>query len=245
MKIRNLVAAAAVAFLGLAVSQLASAQDKAFEENMAKYLASDKGQDALIDAIQKSALRKQQQQMQQQLEAQMKNPVVVEYGNSPAKGPKDAKITIAEFSDFECPFCKRGHETMKKILEAYPNDVKIVFKHRPLPMHKNALSASKAAIAAGMQGKFYEMADALFANQQKLGDEFYTTQAKALGLNVDKFKKDMASEETAKIVKDDEAQAEKLGVGGTPGFFVNGVSIPGAQPFEQFKTIIDKLLTKK
>lgn len=233
------------ALLSCAMINAASAQDKAFEDNMMKFLASEKGQDALINAIQQSATRKQQQQMQQQLENQMKNPVSVEYGNSPAKGPKDAKITIAEFSDFECPFCKRGHDTMKKILEAYPTQVKVVFKNRPLPMHKNARGAAKAAYAAAQQGKFWEMADALFANQQKLGEDFYATQAKDLGLNADKFKKDMSSEAAEAAIKADEAQADKLNVNGTPGFFVNGVSIPGAQPFEQFKTIIDKLLEKK
>ncbi len=233
------------ALLSGVMMNAASAQDKAFEDNMMKFLQSEKGQDALINAIQQAAPRKQQQQMQKQFEEQMKNPVSVDYGNSPAKGPKNAKITVAEFSDFECPFCKRGHDTMKKLLDAYPAQVKVVFKHRPLPMHKNARGASKAAWAAGQQGKFFEMADVLFSNQQKFGEEFYLAQAKVLGLNVDKFKKDMASDAAEKDIKADEAQADKLNVNGTPGFFVNGVSVPGAQPFEQFKMIIDKLLEKK
>lgn len=245
MRIKNFVMATAMTLLCTGLIQNASAQDKQFEDNMIKYLNSDKGQDAIIDAIQKSAARRQQQQMQQQLDAQMKNPVKVEVGNSPFKGPKDAKITIVEFSEVECPFCKRGHDTMAKVLAAYPKDVRVVFKHRPLPMHKNALSAAKALVAAGNQGKFFEMVNAFFANQSKLGDSFFISQAQTLGLNVDKFKKDMASEETTKIIKLDETQAEKLGVNGVPGFFINGVSVQGAQPLEQFKAVIDKLLAKK
>ena len=188
---RKFLAAAVVASLAMLGASFASAQDKQFEDNINKYLASDKGQDALIDAIQKAAARKQQQAMQKQLDDQMKNPVNVELGSSPVRGAKDAKVTIVEFSDFECPFCKRGHATMKQLMQTYPNDVKFAFKHRPLPMHKNADPAARASAAAGLQGKFWEMADSFFENQGKLGPDFYESQAKALGLNVDKFKKDM------------------------------------------------------
>lgn len=237
-----LIAAFTAAFC---VAGIAGAQDQQFLDNMQKFLASEKGQDSLIDALQNSAARRQQQQMQKTMDEQMKHPVAVDYGNSPSTGPANAKVTIAEFSDFECPFCKRGHVTMKQLLQAYPKDVRVVFKNRPLPMHKNARSASKAAMAANKQGKFWEMADALFENQSKLGQDFYMSQAKALGLNVDKFKADMEAPETEAAIKADEAQADKLEVNGTPGFFVNGVSLQGAQPVEQFKAVIDKLMADK
>ena len=132
---------------------------------------------------------------------------------------------------------------MKEVLKNYPKDVKLVFKNLPLPFHKNAEPAARAALAAGKQGKFWEMHDKLFANQKKLNEAFYTSTAKDLGLNVETFKKDYASDELKKQVKDDAAQARKLGIQGTPGFTVNGVMVKGAYPFDHFKGIVDRWLS--
>jgi protein-disulfide isomerase len=131
------------------------------------------------------------------------------------------------------------------VLKAYPNDVKIVFKNLPLPFHNEAEPAAKAALAAGKQGKFWEFHDELFANQQKLGDAFYEETAKKLGLKVDQWKKDLASPEIAAAVKADKDEAERHEVRGTPGFFVNGIRVAGAYPFEHFKSIVDRLLAEK
>ncbi len=158
-----------------------------FTKAMEKYLGTEDGQAKLGNAIQehfkkqqKKAQEDRDKQEQTSLEDQFKNPVKIDVGSSPVKGPANAKVTIVEYSDFECPFCKRGASTAEQILKAYPNDVKLVFKNMPLPFHKNAKPAALAALAAGKQGKFWEMHDKLFENQGKLGDALYTETAKAL-----------------------------------------------------------------
>ena len=126
-------------------------------------------------------------------------------------------------------------------MKAYPNEVKLIFKNFPLPMHPQAKPAAKAALAAQKQGKFWEFYDILFANQGSLSPEFYLKKATELGLNIDKFKADMASPEVAKQLETDIGDGKTLGVQGTPGFFVNGVAVRGAYPLEHFKMIIDRL----
>lgn len=239
----------------LVVSQRPSdarADDKAFADSMKKYLATPEGQKVLGDTVETYFRKKQQDAMKAEetrskadLEEQFKNPVKIDAGSSPSRGPAGAKVTIIEFSDFQCPFCKKGFDTMEEVMKAYPSDVKVVFKNLPLQMHPQAEPAAKAALAAGKQGKFWEMHDALFANQSKLNPDFYETQAKALGLNIDQFKKDMASPEIEAQIKADVEIANKQGIQGTPGFFVNGVAVRGAYPFDHFKMIIDRHLGKK
>lgn len=230
---------------GLLILVSTSFAQSDFNEQMKKFLASEEGQEQIANALQTFAKREQDKAIQGQLDEQFKNPVKVDVGNSPVVGAKDAKVTIVEFSDFECPYCKRGAATMEQVLKAYPNDVRVVFKHRPLGFHKQARPAAKAAWAAQQQGKFSEMKKALFDGQQSLGSpNFYEEAAKKIGLDVAKFKKDMESKEADEAIKADEAQADALGVQGTPGFFVNGVSIQGAQPFPEFKRVIDRWLTQ-
>lgn len=168
-------------------------------------------------------------------------------GNSFVMGNPDAPITIVEFSDFQCPYCSRGGATVKKIVEKYPNDVKIAFKHFPLGFHKEAPAAAKASIAAGKQGKFEEMHDKLFDTYKTFkgkGDAGMKTLvlgfAKELGLDVKKFEADFDDPKTAQIIKDDQALAGKLGVRGTPHFFINGERLSGAQPIEKFEGIVKK-----
>jgi protein-disulfide isomerase len=162
---------------------------------------------------------------------------------SPGKGgPESAKVTVVEFSDFQCPFCSRVTPTLKQIEEAYGKDVRIVFKHLPLRMHTKAPAAHAAAEAAHRQGKFWEMHDKIFANQRELTEAKYVEYATELGLDVEKFKKDSASAEVKKKVDNDAKEAAALGVTGTPGFFINGLFLSGARPFDSFKTVIDKEL---
>lgn len=167
--------------------------------------------------------------------------VTVDIGDSPVRGSKKADITIIAFSDFQCPFCKRGDDTVKEVQKKYGDRVRYVFKNFPLSFHPQAEPAAKAVWAAGKQNKFYEFHDKLFENQQKLGDELYVQIATDLKLNLDKFNKDRASEEAAKAVKADMEAGQAVGIQGTPGFIVNGVKVLGAYPVDHFEKVITGL----
>jgi protein-disulfide isomerase len=131
-----------------------------------------------------------------------------------------------------------------QILEAYPKDVKFVYKNYPLPFHQQAMPAAKAAVAAGKQGKFWEMHDEIFENMRSLSPEFYDKAAGELGLNVEQFKKDMEAPETTKLIQEEMAQASAVGVRGTPTIFINGKK-PQGRSFELYKQIIDDALKEK
>jgi protein-disulfide isomerase len=163
---------------------------------------------------------------------------------SPAKGPESAKVTLVEFSDFQCPFCSRVTPTLDQIEKDYGDQVRIVFKHLPLRIHSKAAAAHAAAEAAHRQGKFWEMHDAIFANQREMSPEKYLTYAQEMGLDVEKFKRDVAAEDVKQKVDADAKEAASLGVTGTPGFFINGRFLRGARPVESFKELIDEELKK-
>jgi protein-disulfide isomerase len=158
---------------------------------------------------------------------------------SPAKGPEGAKVTLVEFSDFQCPFCSRVNPTMDQIQKEYGGQVRIVFKHLPLSIHSKAAAAHAAAEAAHRQDKFWEMHDAIFANQREMSPEKYVEYAAEIGLDVEQFKRDVAAADVKRKVDADAKEAAALGVTGTPGFFINGKFIRGARPFEAFKEVID------
>ena len=166
----------------------------------------------------------------------------VEVGSDdPIKGGgEDALVTIIEISDFECPFCGRVEGTIDKILETYGNDVRVVWKHNPLPFHKNAMNGHVGSIAAQNQGKFWEMHKKLFANRKALSPEDVEKYAKELGLDMAKYKADIADPKTNAKIQKDKAVAQRFQARGTPHFFINGIRLSGAQPFEKFKAVIDK-----
>ena len=163
----------------------------------------------------------------------------------PSKGPDSAPITIVEFSDFQCPFCSRAIKTVDEVVKAYPDKVKLVFRQFPLEFHKEAPKAAEASLCAGDQGKFWEYHDALFANQSALQVEQLKEHAKKVGLDAAKFDKCLDSGEKAATVKADQEDGQKVGVNGTPAFFINGILLSGAQPFDEFKSVIDAELAKK
>jgi protein-disulfide isomerase len=159
--------------------------------------------------------------------------------DGPARGPATAKVTIVEFSDFQCPFCARVNPTLEKIRATYGDDVRIVFRHNPLPFHANAEPAAEAAVLAGWSGKFWEMHDKLFGNQQELDRDGLERRASELGMDVAAFRKALDAHTAKPRVDADLALGQKIGVLGTPAFFIDGRPITGAQPFEAFKQIID------
>jgi len=159
--------------------------------------------------------------------------------DSPVKGPKNAKVTIVLFSDFQCPFCSRVVPTMKQIEDTYAKDVRMVFRHQPLPFHQNAKPAAEASMAANAQGKFWPFHDKMFANQQALDRASLEKYASEVGLDMGKFKSALDTGMYTKRVEEVSAAGMAVGANGTPTFFVNGREFVGAQPFEAFKGMID------
>jgi protein-disulfide isomerase len=169
--------------------------------------------------------------------------VAVAEGGNPAKGPANAPVTLIEFSDFQCPYCARVTSTLAKLEENYAGKIRIVFRDLPLlNLHKNAGVAAEAAQCANEQGKFWEMHDRLFANQQKLTAPELKEHAVALGLDATTFNQCLDSGKYTAEWRKDADEAGKLGLSGTPAFFVNGRLISGAQPYEAFAQVIDEEL---
>ena len=185
--------------------------------------------------------------------------VVLNIDKAPFKGNKNAKLTLIEFSDYQCPFCSRHvQQTLPQLEKDYikTGKVKYVFFDFPLDFHKNAFRAAEAADCAGEQGKFWQMHDLLFANQKALEPTDLTNYAKELKLDTSKFQKCLDSGKYANEVKKDIEIGQKAGVTGTPSFFL-GVTNPkdpnvkaikvikGAQPFSNFKEAIDTTLSSQ
>jgi predicted DsbA family dithiol-disulfide isomerase len=156
-----------------------------------------------------------------------------------SRGPNNAPITIVEFSDFQCPYCSRAEETVKKVMDAYKGKIRLFYRDYPLPFHAQAQKASEAALCAADQNKYWEMHEKLFANQQALTVPQLKEHAKGLGLDQGKFDKCLDGGEKAKLVENSKKAGEEAGVNGTPHFFINGRPLSGAQPFEEFKKVID------
>ncbi len=157
----------------------------------------------------------------------------------PTKGPKDAPVTIVEFSDYQCPYCIQVEKTVSEVLAAYPGKIKLVYRDFPLPMHPLAPKAAEASHCAEGQGKYWEMHDKMFSVQGKLEVDNLKKYAREVGLDGDKFDKCLDGGEMAKVVDEHHQAGEKLGINGTPAFYVNGRFLNGAQPIEEFKSLID------
>ena len=142
----------------------------------------------------------------------------IKTAGSPALGPDDAKVTVVEFSDFQCPYCSRVYPTLLRLRQEYGDDVRIVFKHLPLAMHSKAPGAHAAAEAAKLQGEFWPMHDKIFEGQRLLSQAQYEAWAGEIGLDVERFKRDAASPEVKARVDADLAEAAKMEVTGTPAF---------------------------
>jgi protein-disulfide isomerase len=163
----------------------------------------------------------------------------------PARGPATAPITIVEFSDFQCPFCSRASKTVDEVVQAYPEQVRLVFRQFPLDFHEQAPKASEASLCANDQGKFWEYHDVLFANQRALEVPKLKEYAQQVGLDGGKFNECLDSGRKAEVVQADLAAGKKVGVTGTPAFFINGIMLSGAQPIDEFKSVIDAELKQK
>ena len=163
--------------------------------------------------------------------------------NSPVRGNVKAPVTIFEFSDFECPYCARLQPTLKQVLEAYPDKVRLVYKDFPLSFHKQAKNASRAALAAGEQGKYWEMHDLIFKDYNKLNEDKFKEFANKLGLDMERFMKDSKSNQYDARIQRDIKLGAGIGVRGTPSLFMNGKRM-GARSFDAFKTLIERYIKK-
>ena len=151
-----------------------------------------------------------------------KRKVVLETTQAPVRGEPMAKVSIVEFSDFECPHCGAAHPVLTRVLGEFQGKVNLAFKHFPLDSHKNAGPAARAAVAAQAQGKFWEMADQLFENQRALSAEKIRELAKKVGLDLAKFDAAIASDAVRERVESDKREGTKVGIQGTPTFYING-----------------------
>lgn len=156
-----------------------------------------------------------------------------------SKGSKSAKVTVVEFSDFQCPFCKRASSNYDSIVKAYGDKVRVVFKHFPLPMHEMAHKAAEAAQCMNDQGKFFEYHDKLFANNTALAEADLKKYVTEVGGDVAKFTDCLTKEKYKAKVDKDMADGQKYGVSGAPTYFINGNMIVGAVSFDELKQAID------
>lgn len=158
--------------------------------------------------------------------------------------PDDAPITVTEFSDFKCPYCAKASSTLAALSELYPDHVRAVFKHYPLSRSAAVLLPHEAALAAGEQGRFWEMHDLLFANQGNLRREHLIEYANQLGLDVERFVASLDGGRLLSTIQRDKEEGERLGVRGTPTFFINDRRLVGAQPLSAFKSLIERELRR-
>jgi protein-disulfide isomerase len=164
------------------------------------------------------------------------------------RGNKDAKVTLIEYSDYECPYCQKHETTIQQILKDYPKDVRLVYRYFPLTsIHPDAQRAAVAAECASKQNKFWEMHDKLFklGETQTLDANSIKQVAQGLGLKMADFNKCLDGNETLSVVNAEYQDGANAGVSGTPATFVNGQMVEGAVPYATFKTMIDAILAKK
>jgi len=172
----------------------------------------------------------------------------IDEDDDPFLGDPNAPVTIVSFEDYQCPFCKRAFDQTFPLLKKEYIDtgkVKYVYRDFPLSFHPQAQSAAEASECADEQGKFWEYHDAIFQNQQSLGSALYTQLAEQLNLDVDQFQQCVDSGKFRQEVQNDFSYGSSVGVSGTPTFFINGIKLVGAQPFQAFKQVIDAELANQ
>lgn len=241
MRFINLVLVITLLLLGQSARAeiLDSLIDGVFEKKVLEVIM--KNPEVIEKTMQNYVEKKRKQQEAEQLAESIKNKVIVSHGESPSLGNKNAKYQLVVFTDFECPYCKKGDDTVQALKAKYGNELLIIQKNYPLAFHKNAIPAAKAALAAHQQGKFFEYSKLLFQNQKDLGSELYNKTAKDLKLDLNKFNKDLESDKVNKLLAADLEAANKAGVNSTPNFVLNGVVIAGAYPIEYFDKVITLL----
>ena len=253
------VTATLVAVLATACSPSVSQLKKVIEENPEILTnAFEKNSVVVMESLNKAAMEARQKQAENSqkeeekaFEEEFKNPKKPTVEDDRAIwGKKDAPIVIVEYSDFECPYCGRGYQTMKEVKAKYGDKVMVLFKHLPLDFHPKALPAAKyfEAIALQSAEKAYKFHDEIFTGQDKLrdkGEDFMKASAKKVGADMKKLAADLDSPKVLARIEADKKEAASFGFQGTPAFLVNGVSVRGAYPLPRFEQIIDRWLKEK
>ena len=163
-------------------------------------------------------------------------------GNVATRGPENAPVVVVEFADYECPYCQAIDPEIKKLQDEFGGKVAFVFKDFPLPMHPNAQRAAEGARCAGVQGKFWEFHDLLFTKGKKIDVAQLKEHARTLNLDAARFDQCLDSNEQAAAVRADLAQAQRLGLTGTPAFFINGHFLSGAVKYNTLREIVEQQL---
>lgn len=216
---------------------------EAIEANPEKFI------DALNNAVkaaQEGQSQKREQDEKKALEESFNNPLKAEIRSDESfRGPKDAPITLIEYSDFECPFCSRGFNTVMELMEKYEGKIRFVYKHLPLSFHPQAMPAAQYFEAIRLQDeeKAWQFHDRIYKEQRKLqnGESFLKSVAKDLKVDMKKLEKDVNSEAVKKRIEADMEEAAKFGFQGTPGFLLNGIPVKGAYPTSHFVSLIEEL----
>lgn len=259
MKKLSMVIASMLAVVAIGCAPNAEQLKKVIAENPdVVFVAIEKDPAKFIEVVNKAARdaqegaqKKAAEEDGKKREDQFANPLKPEIDESRAfVGPKDAKVTIVEYSDFQCPYCSRGYQTIKQVEKEYGGKVRVLFKHLPLDFHEHAMAAAKyfEAIAIQSHEKAYQFHDKVFEGQASIrdkGEAFFKDVAKKVGADMGKLAKDLNSEAVTKRIAADMEEARKFEITGTPGFLINGIALKGAYPFPEFKTIIDRLLEGK
>ncbi|NEQ97799.1 MAG: thioredoxin domain-containing protein [Cyanothece sp. SIO2G6] len=187
--------------------------------------------EVILESVENYRQAQERQQRQQQAEflQAIKNNPQPFIRSSPTRGAIDPKLLIIEFSDFQCPYCARVHDTLDHFMALHGDAVTLVYKHFPLyQIHPQAMAAARAAWAANRQGKFWPYHDALFAQQDQLSEDLYIQLAADLDLDLEQFNRSRESEMAIASINQDMQLAEELGIAGTPFFVINGEAVSGA-----------------
>lgn len=160
-------------------------------------------------------------------------------------GNKDAAVWLVEFSDFQCPACGQFYPVVKQLTEKYADSLYFVYRNYPLPTHQMALPAARAAEAAGVQGKYWEMHDALFTNQSQLSNQFFASEAARLGIPMEQFNHDMTSAEAQNRIANDVAVGDAIGISATPTFYLNGMKLELRTVQDLVTQVENKLINKE
>ncbi len=253
MRLQPYLLSALVALLLIVTScassgQSANAQlsDAQFENKVLEIIR--KNPQVILDSVQsyQRSQAQQEEQLRDKVLSQIRQEPRLLLRNSPVTGSSSQKIIVAEFSDFQCPYCAKAQVVVKEFMTRNQGDVTLVFKHFPLTeIHQQAEPAALAAWAATQQGKFWEYHDALFEQQSKLGEEFYLELANNLKLDIERFNRDRQSPEAKAAIKKDFELGKSLGVRGTPSFVVNGIFLSGAPTVKDLEELVAQVKAGK